>query len=181
MQPISDRLPVRTTCLALLSVFALALTIPTTVARAAVTGTGGDGARVIGTINIPGVSSGAVPMRGFHWTIHNTTDPATGQVIGKPVFGDMVVDKAIDSASVNLMVAAAQSKVLPTVTIQVYQPGTTTVMATYTLTSVIASMQTIADSGRNGGYPLDEISFKYRRLTFQVGPSIGVIDAVTGP
>ena len=150
--------------LVLASIFipALALAAPPPVVDS---GTGAPNARTLGRITIGGVGTN-INIRSFRW---GATSPGG---TGKPAFAEFYVVKAIDSTSPTLMLKLAQGANIPSVTIEVFSAGTTTVLATYELTTARLLAVTDADPGRSsssGGQPLEEIGIGYRQLRITSG------------
>lgn len=139
-------------------------------------GTGAPNARTVGRITIAGVGQN-INVRAFRW---GATTP--GGTPGKATFAEAYVVKAVDNVSAPLMLRLAQNNPLSSVVIEIFTPGTTTVMATYELTDARVLVQTNADPGRSsasGAQPLEEVGFTYRRVRITAGGSTGCYDVVS--
>lgn len=135
-------------------------------------GTGAPNARTVGRITISGIGQN-INVRAFRW---GATSPGG---TAKPAFAEAYVVKAIDNVSAPLMLRLAQGNNLASVVIEIFTPGTTTVMATYELTDARVLAQTNADPGRStasGAQPLEEVGFSYRRVRITAGGSTGCYD-----
>lgn len=139
-------------------------------------GTGAPNSRTVGRITINGVGQN-VSVRAFRW---GATSAGAG---AKPAFAELYAVKAIDNTSPVLMLKLAQAANVPSVVLEVFTPGTTTVMATYELTNARVLALTNADPGRStssGGQPLEEVGFSYTRIRITAGGAQTCYDITAG-
>lgn len=144
-------------------------------------GTGAVNARTVGRVTISGVGQN-INIRSFRWGV--ASPPSTsGGGLPKPLFAEFYVTKAVDSSSPTLMSRTATGTNIPSVVIEVFTPGTTTVLAKYELSDARLSAVTDGDQGTSttsGGQPLEEVGFYYRRLKTTVGGVVHCFDQQTG-
>ena len=132
-------------------------------------GTGGENGRIIGRVTGGGLA-GTINARSFRWGATLAVS-ATGGAAGKPTFGDLTFGKLIDVNSPGLMNSVASGVHFPTLTLEVFTPGTTTVLVKYDLSDVLIVGVTTGDRGRpNGsGQPMEEVSVSYSKILTTVG------------
>ena len=91
-----------------------------------------------------------------------------GGAAGRTTLSDIAVTKAADALSRSLFSNVVRGVHMPTVQIDIYEPGTTTVVASYGLQDILISSFAAA-SGGNG--QLESVSFNYRVITVTSGGS----------
>lgn len=140
-------------------------------AGAAGGGVGAENQRVIGVITVDDVILTPKPVRSFRFGVKMTiaSGGGGGGGAGKADFDDLTVVRSIDADSPELFATAASGKHIPKVKLEVYQEGTTTVLATYELEDVLVTVDVHSDAGRPGGLPLEEIAFTYGKIKITVG------------
>lgn len=150
---------------------AAAWLIPTLAAAAPApfvdSGSGAANARTVGRVT--GVFSSVTNVRSFRWGATLAVS-STGVPSGKPAFADVSFTKVIDQQSPQLLVSLVQGTHLPNVTLEVFQPGSSTVQVKYELSDVLVVGATHADPGRNnGGQPLEEVSLTFTKIQVTSG------------
>jgi type VI secretion system secreted protein Hcp len=127
--------------------------------------------RVVGVITVDGVITTPAPVRSFSWGVKVPTAGGVGGGggAGKAQFDPLVVVRTIDADSPEMFLTAATGKHIAKVTLDIYQEGTTTVLASYQFEDVSLTVDTHGDAGRPGGAPLEEVSFLYSKIKLKVG------------
>lgn len=143
-------------------------------------GSGAPSARTVGRITglLPGTSNNNVLS--FRWAATMPVS-SSGVPSGKPTFADVSFTRAIDNQSPQLLVSLAQGTHFSAVSIQIFQPGTTTVQVRYDLSDVLIVGSNNADPGRNnGGQPLEEISLTFSKIQVTSGVVVFCYDRASG-
>lgn len=123
---------------------------------------------VIGTVTITGLAGGAnatttaIPIKSYSWSLLNTPVDAGGN--GKAAVSKFVVTKALDAASPLLYKAGVLGQHFSTATIRLFDPGTTTIRAVYTLGDVIVTTIADAQSSNSTSAQTETIGLHYRTL-----------------
>jgi type VI protein secretion system component Hcp len=136
---------------------------------------------VVGDMTIDGIvgpnADGSIDLRSFTETI-TSGSASSGSVSGKPIFSPIAVTKVLDGSSPALLTRAAQGQAIPEVTIRVFAPGSTTVVATYFLETVsVVSDAAVAD-GSSPGRALEHVALGFRRITVTVDGSSFTYDTL---
>jgi len=134
-------------------------------------GPGSENQRVVGVITVDGVITTPSPVRSFSWGVKVPTAGGVGGGggSGKAQFDQLVVVRSIDANSPEMFLTAATGKHISRVTLDVYQEGTTTVLASYQFDEVLLTVDTHSDVGRPGSAPQEEVSFLYAKIKVKVG------------
>lgn len=129
-----------------------------------------ENARVVGQVTIEGITDAPVQVRGFHFAVKQTSDPTsgTGAGAGKASFDPISITKRVDGSSPKLMLATATGQIVPRVHLQVFREGTTDVLADYLLQDVALGLDAHSDAGKSDGFPVEDVSFTYARITITV-------------
>lgn len=134
-------------------------------------GGGGPGAphkAIVGRVAIAGITDTAgLDIVGYQTGVRQTvvtSGGGGGGVAGKPDFADFTVVTGLDGASVKLLLATASGTHIPTVTIDIYRPGSTAPAMSYLLSDVLVTGVQDGHSGAAGDAALESLSFDYGKI-----------------
>ena len=140
---------------------------------AAAAGPSGPHQVVVATMTVEGITGpnadGSINLLSFNEGLTAPVAGGGGTSIGKPTFTDVTVVKSLDAVSPELLRRAATARPLPKVVIGLFQPRTTTVVATYEFTDLVVSSDTVDNDGSSPGQLLETIRLHFRTVTFTVG------------
>ena len=128
-------------------------------------------------------SGGAITLESFSWGVSNTSSQATGGAgAGKAVFQDFSFTSALGSAAPDLLLAAAQGKVIKTGQLTISERAPVLVI---TFSDVIISSYKIDEAplsiklGDIGphhevrlGPPMERVSFNFSKFVFQTNGNV---------
>jgi type VI protein secretion system component Hcp len=136
---------------------------------------------VVGSMAIDGIvgpnADGSIDLRSFAETI-TSGSASPGGVSGKPTFSAIEVTKTLDGTSPALLTRVAQGQAIPEVTIHLFAPGSTTVVATYLLETVSVVSDAVVDDGSSPGRALEHVELGFRRITVTVDGATFTYDAL---
>jgi type VI secretion system secreted protein Hcp len=126
---------------------------------------------VIGRLTVHGVTGenadGSMDVLGYSLgvTVASSVGGGGGGGAGRPTFDKVTVTKEIDKASPTLMQKTVTGVNVADVQLDIYSPGTTTVVITYKLTHDVAiTSYQPADDGHVSELPTETISFDFAAI-----------------
>jgi type VI secretion system secreted protein Hcp len=139
---------------------------------------------VVGQVTFDGLQGGDPAADSFDIVSYSLQETQTassnggGGGAGKVNFSDFKFVKKVDTASPVLLVNTASGKHIPTATVSIYKPGTTTANNVYKFDDVQLTEVKSHDEGAQGNVPLEDVAFTYSRIKQTYTPSSG--DSVVG-
>ncbi len=139
--------------------------------------------QVIGQMTVPSISSKPVPIVGFATGVSSPRDPASGQASGKRQHKPVVVRRAIDALTAEVLTKAAQNGQLGSITIELRrlnpQTGVVETYGKYTYSNAVPVA--VEDSGASvaaasGGFATQELQFTYSKVEVEVEKTLGTDD-----
>ena len=127
------------------------------------------GPTAVGALRIPELGNTSTPVYGFDFSAAASFDFTAG---GKTTFNAIGVTRMADAVSVELFKAIATGEHYPRVEITLFKPGTTTVDATYGLTTVVVTMLKSAPGA-------EIVAFSYAQIDITSGGKTYCFNTVT--
>lgn len=118
---------------------------------------------VVGTVIISGISGGtsgmtqAIPIKSYSWSV--TKSPG-----GKPVLSKLTFTKALDAASPLLFRSVVLGQQLASVSVNIYDPGTTTVRANFAIGDVVVSAVSDGQAANTVSAQTETVSLSFSRV-----------------
>ena len=145
-----------------------------------------DKKQLVATAAVDGVDGGdpsspTLEISSWSWGVSNSASAGSGSGggAGKATLGSLTITKVIDKASPKLAFLCASGQHLPTVTLTVQRPGSSSLpYFEIKLTDVlVTSVQNSGHGGDDLSQPTERVTFDYRRVELKYTPVDG--NAVT--
>lgn len=110
------------------------------------------------------------PVRGYDIAVENagSVGGSGGGGSGRATFDEFGLVREVDLNSPRLLVLAATGRHLPAVQIEIFAPGTTTVISTYELEAVLIAGLSQAHAGGNGDVALESLNLAFEKIRHTV-------------
>ncbi len=94
---------------------------------------------------------------------------ASSKGTGTPEFSEIVVQKAVDTATPDLYLACANGDRIPKIVVEICQAaGEKEVLAAYTLENCLLTNVRLLGSNGNAADPMEEVAFGFSKINYKV-------------